>query len=282
MLLQEMRGQQRCCIGADFAARDLKLAINYSSFEGGGAADLDFGGVTGHHEEARILPQQDVVDAAAGGLDAGDVPASVRLPDPYNVLVCADDALLRPACIPGHLSALRQHRCMEVRSYLKFWAKNLMAADVLGGAVHAARRLARYTWVLTFMLQVTATELAETPPRQQCYVQLQTHCVCSAAGSRDAERGLRCQGSHEPTGAAVGVVELEVQDRGAVHVVLDQQRPGGPQVEERHQAVACAHGAVQASVVKPERCQGLACLQSAQPPDQDLPAACRALYFSEF
>ena len=115
------------------------------------AAYLDFGGITGHHKEAGILPQQDVVDAATGRLDAGDVPPRVRLPDPHDVLVRADDTLLCPACTPDCLSAPRQHECTEVRPFLKLWAdlesRNLIAMDVRGGAVHAGLHLR--AWALT-------------------------------------------------------------------------------------------------------------------------------------
>ena len=57
------------------------------------------------------------------------------------------------------------------------------------------------------------------------------------------------------------LVELDVYDLVAVHVVFDQHGPRGAQVKQRHHACRGSHGAGQAAVIEPQCCQLCVCLQ---------------------
>ena len=65
---------------------------------------------------------------------------------------------------------------------------------------------------------------------------------------------------------AVGGVELDVPDRRAVHVVLDQAGPGRAQVEQRHEPVCGAHRNREPTLVKAHRCQALSGLRGKNSP----------------
>ena len=65
-------------------------------------------------------------------------------------------------------------------------------------------------------------------------------------------------------GAAVNRVELDVSNLVPIHMILDQQGAGRPQIVQGHQAVGCAHRAVQPAVVVPQGRQLSIRLQSMQ------------------